>query len=68
MRVGLCVVPSEPSSERALTAEEQNENNFLAKIEDRARIARLSVERSLVEVAGLRDEAREGTENCGPLR
>ncbi len=67
-RLGLCVVPSEPSSKRALTGLEQNENNFLAKIEDRATIARLSADRSLVEVAASSDEAREGSENCGPLR
>src|SRR5208337_3333364 len=43
---------------------EHNENNFLGNIETRAMIATLSADRSLVEVAGLRDEATEQGANC----
>ncbi len=47
-----------------LMSVEQNENNFLENIETRAMIATLSADRSLVEVAGLRDEATEQGANC----
>ena len=43
---------------------EHTENNFLENIETRAMIATLSADRSLVEVAGLRDEATEQGANC----
>ena len=44
---------------------EHNENNFLGNIETRAMIATLSADRSLVEVAGLRDEATEQGQIAG---
>src|SRR5271166_3584874 len=44
---------------------EQNEHNFLKNIETRAMIATLSADRSLVEVAGLRDEATEQGQIAG---
>ncbi len=66
--VGRCVVPQRAIVGWSSTALEHSENNFLAKAETRATIAMLSADRSLVEVAGLRDEATGPGENCRAWR